>query len=424
MIKSFLRQIENRLLNLPFMAWILLGFLVTFFLFFIRPVFLDPSLTMQFNPYILALTPIGNDYRAIVSYSYEWFHSGIVPPTLYPPLTLIFFAPFSFISYETGYQILVGIILICYLFTTLILPRWLNPHKDTSAFAMLLFVSGLVSYGFQFELERGQWNLIAFAFSLAAIYIFHKQTKYRWLAYFLFSLSVQLKLFPAIFIFSLIDNFSDWKNSLKRIIGLGVINIIALFLFGINPVLDTIKSFNEFSYNRVFIFNLSLSSFTSFFFLKRILPQKRIVLWLIANKWLPELALFTLFALCFLIILVQAYKKNTTGFNPYIFLACFIGACIIPSISFDYKLSMLPASVAIAAPEILLSEEDKKRPLIIGLTLVFSLAYSSMLYSYTNKPEILQDNFPALLLILIICTIFSCMKSSKQARNSIVDSKT
>jgi len=94
-----------------------------------------------------------------------------------------------------------------------------------------------------------------------------------------------------------------------------------------------------------------------------------------------------------------------------------------PSISFDYKLSMLPASVAIAAPEILLSEEDKKRP-SSSVDIGFSLAYSSMLYSYTNKPEILQDNFPALLLILIICTIFSCMKSSKQARNSIVDSKT
>ena len=178
-------------------------------------------------------------------------------------LTLIFFAPFSFISYETGYQILVGIILICYLFTTLILPRWLNPHKDTSAFAMLLFVSGLVSYGFQFELERGQWNLIAFAFSLAAIYIFHKQTKYRWLAYFLFSLSVQLKLFPAIFIFSLIDNFSDWKHNLKRIIGLGVINIIALFLFGINPVLDTIKSLQQiFPAGRI-----PLRSFTQFLYL-------------------------------------------------------------------------------------------------------------------------------------------------------------
>ena len=413
MIKLFLRKLENYLLNLPLLAWILLGFLITFILFFIRPVFFDPSLTMQFNQYILTLTPIGHDFRDIVSYSYTWFRFGIVPPTLYPPLTLIFFAPFTSISYESGYQILIGIILICYLSTTLILPRWINQQKSTSAFAMLIVVTGLFSYGFQFELERGQWNLIAFFFSVTAIYIFHKYPKYRWLAYLLFSFAVQLKLFPAIFIFTLIDNFSDWKNNIKRIVGLGVFNIAALFIFGLNPILNTIESLNKFSPGSSSHFNLSLVSFTSFLFSKGVLPQKQIIIWLAANKWLPQLLWFALFGFCFLTICVQAYKKNELGFNPYVFLACFIGACIIPSVSFDYKLSMLPASAAISMPGILFAEESKNRPLTILLAFVFSIAYSSMLYSYVDKPKIVQNNFPALLLILIVCTILSCTKSNK-----------
>ena len=265
--------------------------------------------------------------------------------------------------------------------------------------------------------------MIAFSFSIAAIYIFHRKPKYRWLAYLLFSISVQLKLYPAIFVFTLIDDFTDWKKNIRRIVGLGVFNILALFIFGVNPVLKTIESLNKFSPGASSHFNLSLVSFTSFLFSKGVLPQKHIILWLTANKWLPQLLFFALFGFCFLIILFQAYKKNVTGFNPYIFLACFIGACIIPSVSFDYKLSMLPASIIISMPEIPLKEEEKNRPLTILLAFVFSVAYSSMLYSYTDKPKILQNNFPALMLILIICTILSCIKSNKPIHNSTVDSK-
>ena len=105
--------------NIPLLTWILLGFLTTFFVFFVIPIFLGPSLTMKFNQYILVLTPIGFDFRGIVSYSYTWFRSGVVPLIIYPPLTLIFFVPFTFVHYETGYEILIGIILICYLSTTL-----------------------------------------------------------------------------------------------------------------------------------------------------------------------------------------------------------------------------------------------------------------------------------------------------------------
>jgi Glycosyltransferase family 87 len=423
MINLFRRRIENYLLNLPLLAWILLGFLTTFILFFIIPIFLGPSLTMKFAAYVPIANPIGKDFRDIVSHSYTWFHSGTIPVILYPPFTLIFFTPFTFVSYETGYKILIGMILICCVLTTLIFPRWINHQKDIHAVEMLIMVTGLISYGFQFEIERGQWNLIAFSFSVASIYIFHKQPKYRWLAYLLFTISVQLKLFPAIFVFTLIEDFSDWKNNIKRIAGLGAINLLALFIFGINPVLKTIESLNKFSPSASSHFNLSLVSFTLFLFSKGVLPQKHITLWLTANEWLPQLLLFVLFGFCCLIICFQAYKKKATGFNPYIFLACFIGACIIPSVSFDYKLSMLPASVIISMPEILLNEEGKNQPLAILLAFIFSVAYSSMLYSYTNKPKILQNNFPALLLILIICTILSCIKSSKSIRNSKVDSK-
>ncbi len=288
----------------------------------------------------------------------------------------------------------------------------------------LTLVTGLFSYGFQFELKQGQWNLIAFLFSVAAIYLFHQQPKYRWAAYLLFSISVQLKLFPAIFVFTLIDDFTDWKNNAKRIIGLGILNILALFIFGFNPILATIGSLSRTDFFRGSPNNLSLASFILFFLtIKDLLPRGSLVLWLLRNNWLLQLLFLALFGFCLLSIFFQAHKRKAVGFNPYIFLACIVGACIIPSISYNYKLSMLPASIAISVPEILLNEEGKNRPLIILLAFIFSIAYSSMLYSYINKPEILQNNFPALMLILIICTILSCIKPNKPTRNSAANSK-
>ena len=167
-------------------------------------------------------------------------------------------------------------------------------------------------------------------------------------------------------------------------------------------------------------FNLSISSFSLFFLGADILPRKRIVLWLLANNWVPQFFLFLLVVVCILITLRQAYLKGLRGFNPYVFLACSIGACVIPSISFDYRLSMLPACVAISIPEILSSNKNDRNLLTIFLTFAFAVAYSSMLYSYVNKPEILQNNFPALLIILIVCTIFSCGKAKAMDSNAVV----
>ncbi len=405
MIDNFNHRIKDYLLKLPLLAWVLLGFFITFLSFFVVPIFLDPSQKMQFNQYVLVVSPIGYDFRAIVSFSSTWIHSGELVPIVYPSFTLIFFTLFTFLSYETGYKILILIVLLCYVFVTLILPRWINGSKDISPLAMLVFVTGLASYGLQFELERGQWNVIAFTFCLIAIYIFHNYPKQRWLAYLLFTVSVQLKLYPAIFVFTLIDDRSDWKINIERFVGLGIVNLLALFSFGVRPVLNTINYMVRSEASHVGRpFNLSISSFILHILSLSFLPHKRIILWLQANSWLPQLFLLAFFVVCFVIILRQAYKNNSKGLNPSVFLACAIGACIIPALSFDYKLSFLPASVMVLIPVLHSFEQGRNRFSVIFLTLLFSIAYSSMLYSYTNKPGLLQYNLPALLVLLMIST--------------------
>jgi hypothetical protein len=399
-------------LQLPLITWVLLGFFLTFLFFFIWPVFFDPKEIMKFDQYVLVLSPIGHDFREIVGASSLWLHSGVVPATLYPSLTLIFFAPFTLLNYGAGYKILTLIILVAYVLITLVLPQMINRQKDISAFTMLVFVTGIISYGLQFELERGQWNLIAFAFCLTAIYLFHNYPKLRWLAYLFFSISVQLKLYPAIFVFTLIEDWSDWKNNIRRFVGLGILNITALLMFGFGPLLGTVGSMEGIEASHVGRpFNLSISSFILHLLTLSFLPHKRVILWLQANNWLAQSFLFAFFIACFLIILWQAYKKGKEGFNPCVFMACSIGAFIIPAISFDYKLAIFPATVVLSLPALLSFKENGNRSLLILLTFLFSVAYSSTLYSYMSKPEWLQYNLPALLIILTICTILCRVRS-------------
>ena len=414
MTYTFFYRTKKYLSNLSSMTWILLGFFITFIWFFIGPILFNPSMEMKFYEYIPTMSPIGHDFFDMGNATSTWIHTGNLPAILYPSLTLIFFTPFMFFSYAVGYKIIVAIIIVCYLLITFAIPRWINKSKGMSAFAILFFVTGIVSYGFQFELERGQWNIIAFTFTMGAIYLFHNRPKYRWLSYLLFTTSVQLKLYPAIFIFCFIEDWSDWKGNIKRIIGLGIINILAMFIFGLGPIFTTITSLAGIKSSHTgSSINLSITSFTLYILTSGILPRKRIVLWLMDNNWFPQLLLYIFFAFCFLIILWQAYKRNSRGVNSYVFLACAIGACVIPSISFDYKLSLLPASIIVSGPAIFFFNGGKNAFLIKLLIFVFSIAYSSTLYSYTNKPAILQNNLPALLIMLAVCTILSIMESDE-----------
>ncbi len=407
------------------MIWVSLGFFITFILFFMRPIFFDPSLTMQFRQYLPVITPIGHDFRVIASLATYWVYTGKALPTLYPPFTLFFFSPFAYLSSKVGYEVITFVTLGCYILSTLALPRLINNSREIDAFTLLIFISGIISYGFQFELERGQWNTIAMMFCLASIYLFHRRPKYRWLAYLLFSISVQLKLFPAIFALVLVEDWHSWKQNIKRLIGLGLFNILALFILGTSPILSTMNSLNSNSASIGGVpFNLSTQSFTLFFLTTRSLTypflDRRMVSILLAHSWILQSLFVTVFVLCFIIVLWQAYRKNSKGFDAYVFLTCAIGAYILPTISFDYKLSFFPACIIFSVPNILPLKEGKNSILIMMSAFILSIAYSSTLYSYENKPPIIQNNLPALLVILVISTALSCVRTDDSKENLAV----
>ena len=198
-------------------------------------------------------------------------------------------------------------------------------------------------------------------------------------------------------------------------------NIAALFIFGLKPMLATFGVFgNAQSELMGRPNNLSIRSFATAILSSGLLPKQRIFLWFEANNWVFQFLLLSFFVICFAIILWQAYKSRSRGFNPYVFAACLIGAFIIPPISYDYKLSILPAGIALFTPAILPTKGSDKRILMILLAFAFSVSYSSTLYSYRFKPDLLRNDLPALLVLLSIFTILSCIRS-RDLRDAMPD---
>jgi hypothetical protein len=399
------------LASFPFI-YVLSGYLAVYLLFFIYPVFLN-----SYHGYLCYCgvpreQTIGCDGAHVIKCSREVFVAHKTPyisTNMYPPLTYVFFAPLITVSPPEAYAIKTIVTIICYFFTGFILPLWVNSRKSLSPFLIFLLATGLSSYGFQFEMERGQFNVLAMFFCLVSIWIYHYHHRYRYLAYFLFSLSIQLKVYPAIFILLLIRDWRDWKNNIMRFLGLGVFNFALLFVLGPKIFVDFVAKLKA-SGPTVWIGNHSIEAFSQVF-------EMKYSMWTKEDSRLIYILLFLLVAVCIFLIVLQAYRQKYNGINPYLLLACTLGAMLIPFEGNDYKLSILVAPVAIAFHNDYFAKifNYRSRLLISILMVVFFFAYSLTLYTFIIKQYVillLANNFPALMVMLLITTAFSLMNKS------------
>lgn len=349
----------------------------------------------------------GNDLRQIVEFSSFYFQKNLSPyfgENYYPPFVSIFFAPLIFFKFGTNYIIITSLSVFLFCLYTIFYALKFSGRKKINAIFLFFIITGFLSYGFQFELERGQFNVIAMFFCISAIFLFHYKPKYRILAYILFTASVQLKIYPVIFIFLLIEDWSLWKENITRIITLAIVNFLLLFILGINIFNDFISNLSHYSsHPAAWIGNHSVSSFLI------LITQKSVErLGMTELSWTKNYSIYAgiVLILFYLIILFKvifdSYRKREKGFNIKIFFICMIGALIIPSVSHDYKLCLLVLPAALIYDEINNKITNSKSLALKILIIISSFLYSSLLFAFSNKPILISNNFPNLFLFLII----------------------
>ncbi|HEX7557529.1 MAG TPA: glycosyltransferase family 87 protein [Leptolinea sp.] len=401
--------------------WIVISFLFWYSISFIQNVFFDPSHMMQNGNFLPAIRPIGNDLNLILKAGHNVL-SGNSPyegANKYPPLATLIFLPLSIINKIAAYQIITVISYLFYGFITLYFPFLLSKSKKLPTYAWFLFAVGLYSYGLLFEIERGQFNLIAIGCAFIAILIFHQSPRFRWLSYLLLTISIQLKLYPAIFILFFIDDWKNWGKIFLRWIGLGITNFILLFILGVNTGLQYIFSMSDVvltTGDRYWPLSHSIQSFLDFVNYYFIFPSeiKHVILIFI------QICVLVQIGLCF----YQAYRRKDF-LDPYLLLACALAALTIPPLSNDYTLSYLVGPVIY----LFIRWENKQaqnrenqtnainfNTVIIGL---LALCLTSTFFSYLQKPILLQNQFPALFIMLVCSTILSANDPSGKTKTVI-----
>lgn len=410
-----LRSILQYRMSVSF--WIIVSVLFWYSFSFVKNVFFDPSHVMQNGNFLPAIHPIGNDLKLILNASRSVLEGGspYAGANKYPPLATVFFTPLTLVPFLDAFRILTVINYLFFGFITIGFPFFLSKGKNLPNFVWILFFTGLFSYGLLFELERGQFNLISIGLAFISILIFHFRPRWRLLAYALFCISVQLKIYPVFFILLLTDDWRNWKLTFTRWIGLGLANIALMFILGpeimahyfsaTSRVVTSIgtndwpgnHSINGFISYLMSIYNLSNDQFLA------------LQIGLIG-------VVIVLSSICFYL----SFKRKNI-LDPFLILVCTIIALIIPSLSNDYTLAYLvgPAAFFFMHVQKTLHKTESAKGTMWFWTAISAFALSSTYYSYLQKPLILQNQFPILFLLLICVTILSFLDFRTINKNEV-----
>ena len=401
--------------NQPVVTWVVVGFLVAYLLCFIAPAIYHPDLQFHyFTDYLYGREKVGFDTRLILEHVSHWYTGEQTPKYIFPPLTTLLFTPLLLLRFPYTYYVSTVVTLVSFLLLNLGLPT-LFVKKENRLLVLFIFAVSVFSYGLQFELETGQFYTLAMLLSMAAVYIFHKHPAYRIFAYLLFCVSVQLKVFPAIFVFLFVDDWRDWQANLKRFAALGAANFLLLFLLGfsyfqlfVTRMLGSMGNL-EVRYNHsitVFVHNLAQTDE-----------------WAAAHADALRNGLFVYFLLCFAVTLFLVWKRNARGLDASLLMVSLIGGLVLPTISHDYNLPLLAMPFMLWTSDLRLPEKPWTRLLAVVLLLSASFAFAVTLFPSNARPAALENSLPALMVILTAVTVmgFFNTKDTKDTKEHEVD---
>ncbi len=331
------------------------------------PTFFVLPTMLVFNP-ISGDYPVGQDLRGTLEFA-QALRDNFQPyigTNTYPPLASLVFVPLTYISSSLAYLFITVTTLSIFLVMMVLLQRIVPTAKYNSTITALLAILALSSYGFFFELERGQFNLIVVGLSCLALYLFHR-TRYSWLAYLLIMVMINIKLYPAVLLVFFVRHSIFDRRDLMRMIGLVGGSIAMFWVLGHGVFLGFIGAFQRLmDHPLIAIHNHSLSSFLGLF---------------------PSLPSYTalvgmgILGLAFLVTTIPILLgwKQADYWLRYPFALAGILMCIIPSVSYDYKLSILP----IFFLPYLAMEQTRSR-LQTGLWLAATAFVFMTFFSYKN----------------------------------------
>ena len=397
----------------PVIVYLLAAYFAVYAAFFLIPVFVNSDQVMQFPQYIPTYDPIGVDWRNTRANVEAWVTTGkSLDPTLipYPPLGYILPYPLLIFDVQTSYEMVTATSVLAFVFVVFVIPLLVGGGiQNWWAITTFCLVTGLSSYGLQFELERGQFNVVAMSLCILGIYCVHYKPKYRIWGYLLFSASVQLKLYPCLFAGLLVTDWSKWARNLSLLGGLVAFNVALLFALGLERFLEMLNMLRNYTNsNKTWIGNHSVHSFSHLLTESRV-GQKAAWAELFRDAWSVQVLVLAIVLTSALVILLASMSRKQAGVDGALLLACTVLALVLPAVSHDYTLALLAGPMAIYLGQVGTYTDPKRQAVINILVLILSVAYSSTLFSYVYKPAWLGNNLPMLVIMLVVVAVMTLL---------------
>jgi hypothetical protein len=365
-----------------------LSYLAAYFLFYFIPTFCVTD-SMSFFEGVPKAKTLGLDFFATLKMSLNEY---MIP---YSPLGKLLFPIVAKSNWGNNFYFITALTLIASAVSFGLVSLMVKIENKWLFFTLLILY--LSSYGFLFEIERGQWNILAMSLVLAAVYLSRKDMII--LPAILFALAVSLKLYPILFAPALIKDYSRIKESLKMVLAVCISNAVLFLILGVSIFKWYVRIMTKYSDIKTsWIGNHSLTSFNIMY----------------GYNWIkPFVVVLLMFMIAWFVY--QNFKNHLHNSLPHFLSILALTSCVLPSVSHDYKLSILGFFIPLVLCR------HKELNLTSGvLLLMTSFAYFSTLYSYVNfyyfHVYILESKFLVLLALVVFIFVdyLFWLKESKQ----------
>jgi hypothetical protein len=190
-------------------------------------------------PYLLPPADWGADFRDGLYVPAQAFDVSLGG---WPPLTLLLGWPFTLVGFSTAFVVQVALVacaavvsgVLSAVLAMKMLPEGASRHAgfgqgpvDVQSLGIVFAVWLLTSYGFMYELWRGNVDLYALVFCLLAVWAAIELPRSPWWPAVALAVAINLKLYPAILLALLF-----WRYRLRAVVPVLVTNAVLLMIAG------------------------------------------------------------------------------------------------------------------------------------------------------------------------------------------------
>ncbi len=332
----------------------------------------------------------------------------------WPPLTLLLGRPFTLLDFTTGYAVQIGILVALAVAAAILSAKLamkaasdpsLSGQGSRVGATQLALVFGfwlLTSYGFMFEVERGNIDLYALFLGLLSVWLMLRLPRSPWWPAVVLALSINLKLYPGVLLVLLF-----WRYRWRALLPAVVANALLLLIAGPGNVRNTVDALTgiQASTRALWWGNHSAAAMARVLQIMTTWAPS----WIYIPLLLGPLALW----LATMVLLVRRGWSDRAAVLAA--AACVPVMGVVPAISHDYKLVWYVFPLAVLAAVI---ATTSRRDLALWSVLFGLLALAMMLLarsSLVNVPSLMASKYVLIVLVQLLLLAVTAMWMSGES---------